>query len=128
MFSGNLKTAVQNLRLSKWRTIFTMLGIIIGISSVVTVVSLGEGLKHQIVGQISQLGSNVLTVRSGKLVSHSRSSNLSLLGFFNTSVLGDQDIAALNRLQSVSDISPMDFVTNSASLAGKELNNISVIG
>ena len=45
---GNYKAAVQNLRRSRWRTTFTMMGIIIGITSVVTIVSLGEGLKQQV--------------------------------------------------------------------------------
>ena len=68
MWSGNFKMALSSLRQSRWRTTFTMMGIIIGISSVVTVVSLGDGLKRQISGQITQLGTNVLTVRPGKLV------------------------------------------------------------
>src|SRR4051794_19106290 len=96
MFSGNYHTAIKNLRQSKWRTIFTMMGIIIGIASVVTVVSIGEGLKHQIVGQINQLGSDVLTIRPGKLLTkNGDSTNLNLYAFLAPSTLSSKDVSTL---------------------------------
>jgi ABC-type antimicrobial peptide transport system permease subunit len=76
MWSGHVKGAVSSLRRSRWRTIFTMMGIIIGISSVVTLVSLGEGLKRQVVGQINELGSNVVTVRPGRILTQQGGLNL----------------------------------------------------
>src|SRR5471030_2070056 len=98
MWNGNLKTAIASLSRTKLRSFFTMLGIIIGITSVVTVVSLGEGLKQQIVGQINHLGRDVVTVRSGKLVSHASNndvSNLNLLAFFSASTLTTRDATSL---------------------------------
>ena len=47
-------------------TLLTMLGIIIGIASVVSVVALGKGSQAQILGNISGLGTNTITVYSGK--------------------------------------------------------------
>ena len=44
IYSGNVKSAWYSLRASRVRSFFTMLGVIIGITSVVTVVSLGTGL------------------------------------------------------------------------------------
>lgn len=129
MWRGNLKTAFASLNSSKWRSLLTMLGVIIGISSVVTVVSLGEGLKHQIVGQIDQLGSDVLTIRSGKLISESSgASNLNLLGFFNASNLTPADVTALTKTPTVQEIVPFDFITNTASADKIEANNVSVLG
>lgn len=129
MWRGNLKTALANLNASKWRSLLTMLGVIIGISSVVTVVSLGEGLKHQIVGQIDQLGSDVLTIRSGKLINQtSGASNLNLLGFFNASNLTPADVAAVSKVQSVQDVVPFDFITNTVNAEGVESNSVSVLG
>jgi len=131
MWSGNLKTAIASLSRSKWRSFFTMLGIIIGISSVVTVVSLGEGLKQQIVGQINHLGRDVITVRSGNLVNRTANSeigSLNLLAFLSASTLTDQDATSLSHLPSVSAVAPMDFVTSSAKADGKQLNNLFVIG
>lgn len=129
MFSGNLKTATQNLRLSKWRTIFTMLGIVIGITSVVTVVSLGEGLKHQIVGQINQLGNNVLTIRPGKLLSkNGASNNLNLYAFLAPSTLNPQDLTALRANPMVDNLTPIEFITTSVSGDNGEFDDIFVAG
>ncbi len=129
MWNGNVKSAVMALRQSKWRSLLTMMGIIIGVTSVVTVVSLGEGLKKQIVGHINNLGSNVITIRSGKLVDNGKgASNLNLLGFFNASTLTNDDVNSVGKVAGVDNVVPMDFVTNSASSGGNEMDNIFVLG
>ncbi|MBT3249809.1 MAG: FtsX-like permease family protein [Candidatus Pacebacteria bacterium] len=58
--------AFQALRRNVGRTLLTMLGIIIGIASVITIMSLGAGSTESIVGEISAFGANVLTVSPGK--------------------------------------------------------------
>jgi putative ABC transport system permease protein len=125
MLNGNLKTAFSSLRQSRWRTTFTMMGIIIGISSVVTIVSLGEGLKHQIAGQINQLGGNVLTVRPGKL---STKSGVSLYSFLAPSTLTMKDVNSISGNQSIEDTAPIEFVTSSVKADNAELNNVFVAG
>ena len=127
MWSGNFKMAVASLRQTKWRSFLTMLGIIIGISSVVTIVSLGEGLKHQIIGQVGGLGDHVLTIRPGTLVNQSNNS-LNLLGFFSASTLTTKDVNALGKLPALSNVVPFDFVTSSAASSTNQLNNIYVLG
>jgi putative ABC transport system permease protein len=122
---------VSSLKLSKWRSFLTMLGIIIGITSVITIVSLGEGLKHQIAGQINQLGSDVITVRSGKLVNREASGHIegvNLLAFLNTSTLTSKDVEALNKIPSAKDIVPINFVTSSAASDSAKSDNLFVIG
>src|SRR6266446_2627686 len=109
MWSGNVKTATNTLRASKWRSIFTMLGIIIGISSVVTVVSLGEGLKQQIVGQIDSLGSDVITVRTGKLLS-TDGKGVNFYAFLTPSTLTEKDLVSIQRLPYVRAAAPIEFV------------------
>jgi putative ABC transport system permease protein len=129
MWVGNFKTAVSSLRQSRWRTIFTMLGIIIGISSVVTVVSLGEGLKHQISGQINQLGSNVLTVRPGRLVNNRGGLNsLNLYAFLAPSTLSNKDVESVAGFSDVDNVAPVEFVTNVASGDNGEFDNIFIAG
>ncbi|HET7827376.1 MAG TPA: ABC transporter permease, partial [Candidatus Saccharimonadales bacterium] len=129
MFNGDFHTAVQTLRLNRWRTIFTMLGIIIGITSVVTVVSLGEGLKHQINGQISQLGSDVITVRPGKLLSKTGStSNLNFYALLAPSTLTTKDVSSIQNLPEVRDVTPVEFVTSSASSSQGEFDDVFVAG
>jgi putative ABC transport system permease protein len=129
MMSGNYKTAMQNLRQSRWRTTFTMLGIIIGITSVVTVVSLGNGLKQQVAGQVNQLGKNVITVRPGKLLTQNgKTSSLNLYAFLTPSTLTTQDVSSLSHLANVRSVVPIEFVTNAASGDKGEFDDLFVAG
>lgn len=66
MFLENLKMAYSSIISHKLRSILTMLGIIIGISSVICVVALGLGSQEKILSSISRLGTNTLEIRSGK--------------------------------------------------------------
>src|SRR5581483_10171918 len=126
MWNGNLKTSLAALRESKWRTFFTMMGIIIGISSVVTVVSLGEGLKQQITGQVNQLGPDVLTVRSGHLTSSG--SLESLYSFLAPSTLTLKDASDLRKIPAVSNVAPIEFVSSSVKDDNNRLDNVFVAG
>jgi len=58
--------AVEALKTNLVRTILTMLGVIIGIASVIIIVSLGEGATQSIVSEISSFGANILTVQAGR--------------------------------------------------------------
>ncbi len=59
------KMSLLAMRAHKMRTLLTMLGIIIGIASVVSVVGLGKGSQAQILSNISSLGTNTITVSDG---------------------------------------------------------------
>jgi putative ABC transport system permease protein len=132
MFWGaNIKSAIASMRTSKWRSILTMMGVVVGITSVITIVSLGEGLKHQISDQIDQLGSDVLTVRSGKLVSRNQSggiSNVNLLAFLSTSTLTNKDVDSISKLKSIDAVVPIDFITSSAKSDTTSSDNLFVVG
>ena len=54
--------AMKSLLANKGRTVLTMLGIIIGISSVIVVTSIGNGSKESISGDLKSMGSNTITV------------------------------------------------------------------
>lgn len=56
------KSSIQNVKANKMRSFLTMLGIIIGISSVITIVSLGQGGRDYINGQFESIGTNVINV------------------------------------------------------------------
>lgn len=57
-----IKVAVASIWANKVRSFLTMLGIIIGITSVIVLVGLGQGTKEQIQSQIEKLGTNLITV------------------------------------------------------------------
>jgi putative ABC transport system permease protein len=58
----SLRTAASSLVANKMRALLTMLGIIIGVASVVALLSLGEGVEASITGEIEGLGSNLVFV------------------------------------------------------------------
>jgi putative ABC transport system permease protein len=59
----NLKMAFESIKTNKLRSFLTMLGIIIGISSVITIVSLGEGGKAAITGEFEKIGYATINIR-----------------------------------------------------------------
>ena len=57
--------ALVNFKRNKIRTFLSLLGIIIGVGAVITMLAIGEGSKQSIKAQISQMGSNMITIRPG---------------------------------------------------------------
>ncbi|MFM6921795.1 MAG: ABC transporter permease, partial [Polynucleobacter victoriensis] len=58
----NLPIALQALKVNKLRSALTMLGIIIGVSAVIALVSFGQGIQSYIVNTFQSLGSNLVYV------------------------------------------------------------------
>ena len=58
--------AIRAIRRNLVRSFLTVLGIVIGVSAVVTMVTLGQGATRAVAGQISSLGSNLLMIRPGQ--------------------------------------------------------------
>jgi putative ABC transport system permease protein len=62
-----LKIAIKALNNNKLRCFLTMLGIIIGVASVITMLAIGQGSKNSIRDQISQMGSNMIMIHPGNM-------------------------------------------------------------
>ncbi|BFN14158.1 MacB family efflux pump subunit [Marinobacter sp. RI1] len=60
-----LKSAVRSLHSNLFRTALTLLGIVIGVASVITMLAIGEGARKDVVDRISTMGSDLLLVRPG---------------------------------------------------------------
>lgn len=65
-FLESLKMSVQTIVSHKMRSVLTMLGIIIGVSSLVSTISLGQGSQAMIIDKISEMGSNTISINPGK--------------------------------------------------------------
>ena len=63
-FLEYLKMAVANIRANKMRSLLTMLGIIIGISSVILIMSVGNGAKNIITDEMADIGINQIAIYS----------------------------------------------------------------
>ncbi len=62
-FLNLLKIALRALQRNKFRAFLTMLGIIIGVASVIAMVAIGQGSKQSIQAQLSAMGSNMIIIR-----------------------------------------------------------------
>ena len=68
LFAEMILVALQSVRANLFRAFLTMLGIIIGVASVITMIAIGAGAKAAVDQQIDQLGASVLSIRSGSFM------------------------------------------------------------
>lgn len=98
-----LKTAIQSIRLNWLRTLLTLLGIVIGVGSVIAMTAVGQGAQKAVVARISAMGSNLLIVNSGA----SRSGGVNFgRGFRSTLYTRDVDFLR-KTLTSASGLTPV---------------------
>ncbi len=102
LFTELLKMAWRSLAANKLRTFLTMLGVIIGVTSVIALVSVGMGVKKNVVDSISRLGSNMLIVMPG---SPNRGGPRGAAGSMTTLTFDDAE-AIKNKIKNISYVSP----------------------
>ena len=101
------RTGLQAVRAHRLRSGLTVLGILIGIATVVLSVGLGEGTKSSVSAQISALGSNLLIVSPGSSTSSSGIRG----GLGSASTLTVQDATALASSDAAPDIQAVAAVS-----------------
>ncbi len=87
------------------RSVLSMLGIAIGIASVILLTSIGEGTKRYLIGQFTQFGTNILAINPGK----AETSGLPGALGGSTRHLTIDDAEALERIPGVLEVMPMAF-------------------
>ena len=114
------RSALEALAVNKTRTILATLGIIIGISAVITLVSLGQASQKSVETQIQALGSNLLTVIPGAF----RPGDFrSASGTATTLTLDDaKAITSLGSSHGIKNVSPELLRRLSATTGGKSTN------
>ena len=90
-FAEAFRMAVLAMTAHRLRTFLTMLGIIIGIASVVSVVALGEGSRQRILTDISSIGTNIIDIYPGAGFGDMRSARVRTLVPADAEVLAQQD-------------------------------------
>ncbi|WP_316976949.1 MacB family efflux pump subunit [Shumkonia mesophila] len=113
-FREAFRMALRAMMAHRLRTFLTMLGIIIGIASVVCVVALGEGSRQKVLSNISSLGTNTLEIFPGKDFGDMRS------GKIRTLVVSDAD--ALARQPYVAAVTPTVSTSSTVRFGSKEAN------
>src|SRR5512133_270164 len=124
MHYTNLFTvAVRALVRNKLRAILTMLGIIIGIASVIAMLAIGEGAKRNIREEMSKLGTNMIIV----MPNFQRRGGVSL-GTSNSNVMRMSDVIAIrNEASSVAAVSP-EIRANGQVIFGNQNTQTTIYG
>lgn len=119
----SMTVAFESLLANKMRTILTMLGVIIGVSAVITMLAIAGGAKNQMMSNIQQMGTNVLIIRSGQT-----SQGGVRGGFGSSQTLKYDDIDAIKKnCRSVANVTAE--VTNNAQVKYLNQNtNTSILG
>lgn len=130
MMNGDFKLALNTIRKSKWRSMLTMLGIIIGVASVIVTVSLGEGVKQQVSDQIGQFGPDLITVRPGAPLNKDDGGGIMGVNLFsNLSVtFTDNDVRVIDKTQGVNVSTPLSIVSAIPRYEDREFRQGMVIG
>jgi putative ABC transport system permease protein len=101
-YTNTIKISVNALKRNKFRSFLTMLGIIIGVASVIVMLAIGQGSKQSIRDQMSSMGTNLIMVmpasqqRGGVMLGNSSAQNMTL-----------EDVAAIEKdCPDISAVSP----------------------
>ena len=92
-----VKASFKALKMNIFRTVLTLLGIIIGVVSVIVMLAIGDGAKQEVVDRISGFGTNLLLIRPG---------SPTVRGFQNLQTLVPGDMYAINELDNITASMP----------------------
>jgi putative ABC transport system permease protein len=124
-FSKLILSCLKNLTINKMRTSLAVLGIIIGIGSVIALISIGESSKTAVQSQIQSLGSNLLTISPG-----SQTSGMVRGAAGGRTTLTNEDAEAIRtstKITTVKNISP-EYSGREQVVAGKNNTNTTIYG
>jgi putative ABC transport system permease protein len=103
----NIRIAIFSIKTNMMRSLLTMLGIIIGVSSVIAIITIGNGGRDYIVGMIKDMSSNAMQI------------TVNVSGANDGDYLTQEDVNAISKLESVQYCSPFEFSFGNAE-AGKK--------
>lgn len=121
MIIQHVRMATNSLRSNKIRTFLTLLGIIIGVTSVTIIIGLGEGVKKQVNQQISDLGSDIITIVPGR-----QSAISGVDALFSTtgtaSSLSENDLNQVDHIPNVESTGGIMQLDGSVTRGDKKIN------
>ena len=117
-----VQLAISRLGTARIRSALTMLGIIIGVASVVALVAVGQGASSGITNRISSLGTNLLTINAGATFS---GGVRQAAGSATTLTL--DDATAISQLDGVAAVAP-ELSSSQTVIAGHENTTTTILG
>jgi len=111
MFYDNLRSALISIFSNKARSLLTVLGIVIGVTSVTILIALGEGLKKDVSALITDFGTNIVAVVPGVIDTSSGSQQGgNPISFITGDILTLQDVETIRQHPNVRSVAPMSIV------------------
>lgn len=109
---SSIATAFSSIWRNKLTSLLAILGVVIGVASVSTLVSVGEGLKKDVSGMIQGMGTNVIVILAGKMdLSNPQSMNQSNpANFISTDILTEEDVKSIQENPNIEAVSPLTMV------------------
>ena len=105
----NIENALESLRANRLQTFLTMLGVMIGISSVVIIFSLSGGVSSMISNQIMSEGGALAVIRPKELTAYNKNviTSLATSRAFTQSSIKDEDLGLVSKAKDVSAVAPL---------------------
>ena len=125
----SFKMSVNAMLAHKLRSLLTMLGIIIGITAVISVVALGKGSQEQILAGIRKIGTNTIDIMPGKGFGDMLSVKVKTLSISDANMLAKQSfLDSVTPNTSTSGVLTYENISLSASLKGGGVGSFDVNG
>jgi putative ABC transport system permease protein len=118
MFRSHIKIALSSLRGSKTRSFLTMFGVIIGVSSVLIAISVGQGVQNQVIKQVGLLGSDVITILPGRSFMTNESdavTGFNALANQGASTLTNKDADDISKIPAIEVVATNSYIAGIAS-------------
>ena len=130
MIGVNIKLAIASLKSSKLRAFLTMFAVIIGVMGFVIITTTVEGLKSSVSQEIGDLGGNLVTVNSGKLISVDEEGNRSInfAASFGAPTLTQKDYEAIKDLDGIEAFATQAVITGNVNRNDKDLQGAFIVG
>jgi putative ABC transport system permease protein len=128
---GHFKSGLDAVRGAKLRSFWTMLGVIIGVASVITIIGIGQGVRQQVSGQIHHLGKNLITIQPAPLHPGSGGGNSSVKLLSNFGLSGgisSKDLSTIANTKGVAASAPLSVVTGTVRGENGNYNGGFVLG
>lgn len=107
-----IKLALNNIVNSKLRSALTMLGLVIGVSSVIILVGIGQGAVSSVNSQVASMGADVITINIED----------------TDHAITYEDISAMSRLNNIDTVSPYQILSSTLSNGGETAARANVVG
>lgn len=131
MLTTYFRMASHAIRTSRWRSFLTMLGVVVGVSSVVTIISIGQGVKQQISRQVTDAGTEIITVRPGRLVERDSRGSVTKVhyqGIVASGSLSEADLAAVRQSKQLLSVVPFGLMSGLPQVDAVSAKDAVIIG